>query len=338
MYDYIKPDLPEVMLAVLLGEIDGELTARHIPVPRPGPGDVLVKMAASPINPSDMARIRNVTDPSERLWFVPGIEGSGTVVAHGSGLLSKLWQDRRVACTSIHNTSGTWAEYLVTPATRCIPIPDSVTDEQGAMLVVNPMTALAFFEIAEKGGHKAIINTAAASAVGRMVSFLGKKYKVPVIHVVRNEKQKNSLDDLGNDFVLDSSRDEFSDNLKTLSHRLRATLVFDAVGGSLTRRLMLAIPEGSSIIIYGNLSGEQPEIDHRSLVSDNKKVRGFFLGNYLKQTGTLHSIRNLLKVRKLLGSELTITVRDRFPLEKAQQAMDTYLGNMTAGKVLLIPS
>ena len=85
------------------------------------------------------------------------------------------------------------------------------------------------------------------------------------------------------------------------------------------------------------LSGEQPEIDHRSLVTDDKKVTGFFLGNSVKKTGPVTTIRNIFRVRNLLKNELTIPVQGRFPLEEAQEALDSYLGNMSAGKVLLIP-
>jgi NADPH:quinone reductase len=334
----MRPSLPEIMLAVLLSEIDGQLTARHVPIPRPGAGEVLVKMAASPINPSDLARIRNVTDPSDRLWYVPGIEGSGTVIASGKGLLPRLWMGKRVACNSFHNTSGTWAEYMVTPASHCIPIPADISDEQGSMMLVNPMTAVAFFDIARKNRHKAIVNTAAASSLGRMIELLGKKYKIPVIHIIRNEKQKNRLIEQGFRYVLDSSAENFSNDLHSLSHQLNATLVLDAVEGKLTREILLAVPDGSSVILYGNLSGEPPEIDHRSLVMGNKKISGFFLGNHLKVTSLVKTIRYILRVRRLLRSELKITVQGRFPLEKAQQALDTYLDDMTAGKVLLIPA
>jgi NADPH2:quinone reductase len=333
----MKPILPEVMLAVLLREDDGRLSARHVPLPKPGAGEVLIKMACAPINPSDLARIKNVTEHEDRLTFIPGIEGSGRVVAHGNGLLSALWQGKRVACTSFSDKSGTWAEYMVTPASRCVPLPEDVSDEQGSMLLVNPMTAVAFFDMARHEGRKAIINTAAASSLGRMVELLGKKSRIPVIHIVRNLKQKATLINLGAQYVLNSSEKNFSQDLHSLALSLNATLVFDAVGGKLTRQLMLAVPPDSSIVIYGNLSGEQPEIDHRSLVTDNKKVTGFFLGNSLKETGPITTIRNIFRVRRLLKDELTIPVQGRFPLEEAQEALDSYLGNMSAGKVLLIP-
>jgi NADPH:quinone reductase-like Zn-dependent oxidoreductase len=333
----MKPILPEIMLAVLLREDDGRLSARHVPLPRPKAGEVLIKMAAAPINPSDLARIKSVTEHADRLTFIPGIEGSGRVVAHGSGLLPKLWQGRRVACNSFSDKSGTWAEYMVTRASRCIPLPEDISDEQGSMLLVNPMTAVAFLDMARRDRHNAVINTAAASSLGRMVEFLFKKSRIQVIHVVRSLKQKTALINLGAQHVLNSSEKSFSKDLHSLSHSLNATLVFDAVGGKLTRQLLLAVPPGSSIVIYGNLSGEQPEIDHRSLVADNKKVTGFFLGNSLKETGPYATIRNILRVRNLLKNELTIPVQGRFPLEQAQEALDGYLKNMSAGKMLLMP-
>jgi NADPH:quinone reductase-like Zn-dependent oxidoreductase len=205
------------------------------------------------------------------------------------------------------------------------------------MLLVNPMTAVAFFDMAKRGKHPAIINTAAASSLGRMIELLGKKNRIPVIHIVRNLKQKATLINLGAQHVLISSEKNFSKELHALARTLKATLAFDAVGGKLTRQILLALPPDSSIVIYGNLSGEQPEIDHRSLVSDNKMVTGFYLANSLKETGLITTIRNIVRVRNLLKDELNIPVQGRFPLEEAQEALDSYLGNMSAGKVLLIP-
>jgi NADPH2:quinone reductase len=333
----MKKILPETMEAVCLGEEEGQFMTRRVPVPLPRKGEVLVKMAAAPINPSDLARIKNLAGSAERSSFIPGIEGSGTVVAGGDGLLPRLWLDRRVACTSTRNTSGTWAEYMVTSAMVCVPLPAGITDEQGAMLLVNPLTALAFFDIARQGGHKAIVNTAGASSLGRIIDRLAKKNHVTVIHVVRNVEQRSILLDQGAGYVLDSSDNGFAGDLHALSHKLTATLVFDAVGGPLTRVLMQAVPSGSSVIVYGNLSGEHPETDHQSLIRDNKKLTGFYLADWLREKGLITSIRSIIQVRNLLKTGMTIPVRERLPLGKATQAVERYLGSMTAGKVLLVP-
>jgi NADPH:quinone reductase-like Zn-dependent oxidoreductase len=330
-------NIPEKMVAVHLEKPGGPLTFRTISVPAPKDGEVLVKMSAAPINPSDLQRINSVTGEQEVSSFVPGIEGSGTVIAVGKGLLARLWMGKRVACSSVHADSGTWAEYMATSASFCFPIPKGISDEQGSMLLVNPMTALAFFDIISHEKHRAVVNSAAAGALGNMVRILGIKYNIPVINVVRNDKQARNLIESGTEYVLNSSDSEFADKLRLLSKELSATLALDPVSGSYTQQLLEALPYGSTIIIYGNLSGTGEGTTLRPLLLENKKLNGFYLANWMRDNGMLKTIHNLYKVRQLLKSDLRITVQKRFPLDKAQLAIDAYLGNMTAGKILLIP-
>jgi len=294
-------------------------------------------MSAAPINPSDLARIRQMQGTAMETNFICGIEGSGTVVACGSGLLPRLWLGKRVACSSLAPASGTWAGYMVTSAMHCIPLPAGINYEQGAMMLVNPMTAVAFIDISRKKGHKAIVNTASASSLGRMLELLAHQQGIPLVNIVRNNKQKQDLLASGSIHVLSSADEDFPGSFSELARQLKASLILDAVGGQLTRLLLMAAPPGSDIVIYGNLSGEEPEIDHRSIVTENKKVSGFFLGNWLKEGSLLNKVYTIIRVRKLLKREFTIPVQGRFSLHNAQEAVDAYLGNMTAGKVLLIP-
>src|SRR5690606_38019070 len=117
---------------------------------QPGPGEVLVKMHAAPINPSDLAFLKGGYGIKRPFPTVPGFEGSGTVVAAGKGLLPKLWMGKTVACAASPKYNGTWAEYMVTGAGSCVPLSKNVSLDQGAMMFVNPMTALAFFDLYEK--------------------------------------------------------------------------------------------------------------------------------------------------------------------------------------------
>jgi len=331
----MKHILPETMTAVGLDESGIRLVTRSVPVPTPARGEVLVRMSASPINPSDLARIRHLPQ-QERIKFIGGIEGCGTVVDRGKGLLPSIWMGRRVACSSTHTSSGTWAGYMVTSGMACIPLPDEISDEQGAMLLVNPLTAVAFLKIARAGNHKAIINTAAAGALGRMIGLLAKKHGKPVIQIVRNIRQKASLLSGGAEYVLDSSSVTFKDDLCALSLKLNASLAFDAVGGEMTQHLLTSLPYGGHVIVYGNLSGEQPLADHRSLVTGKKDMSGFYLVNWLREHGMINTLSCIIEARRMLSKEITIPVQAKFPLENAQQAVDTYMANMTAGKVLLI--
>lgn len=329
-------NIPENMQAVGLDKPGGQLVVRTIKVPRPKDGEVLVKMLAAPVNPSDLLRIKSIPAEQDLNSFIPGIEGSGKVIAAGKGLLPGLWMGKRVACSSLHYESGTWAEYMVTPASLCFPLPQAVSDEQGSMLLVNPMTAVAFFDIIENEKHKAVINSAAAGALGAMIRVLGKKYNIPVINVVRNEKQERMLLENGDKYVLNNSSGDFTDKLRLLSHELKATLALDPISGRYTQQLLEAIPYGGTVVLYGNLSGGEEGITLRPLLLENKKLHGFYLANWMKENGLPKIVRNITRVRQLLKNDFKVTIQDRFPLDKAQLAIDTYLRNMTGGKVLLV--
>src|SRR5512143_3444628 len=235
--------VPTNMQAVLLPRDDGSLTVDQIAVPVPGRGQVLIRMAAAPINPSDLGFLRGSYGFQKPFPVVPGLEGSGTVVAAGSGLLPHLLLGRRVACSA--RSGGTWAEYLVTSASTCFPLPKSLSLEQGAMMIVNPMTAFAFFEIARRDKHRAIVSNAAASALGRMILRLGQIYNIPVIHIVRRQEQVQLLRTLGAQYILNSSKPDFYTQLRALSSQLNATLILDPVAGDQAQGLLDTAPEGS---------------------------------------------------------------------------------------------
>ena len=330
-------NIPEKMHAVHLEKRGGPLVIRSVMVPHPKPGEVLVKMAASPVNPSDLARINGISDEQDLDSFIPGLEGSGTVVEAGKGILPRIWLGKRVACLAISPSSGTWAEYMVTSAGYCFPLPEKISDEQGSMLLVNPMTAVAFFDIVTNEKHKALINSAAAGALGGMIRFLGKKNNIDIINVVRNKDQERKLYEDGARYVLINSDPDFAGKLQALANELNATLALDPVSGGYTQLLLEAIPYGGTVILYGNLSGSNEGTYLRSLLLDNKKLHGFYLGNWTRDNGLTKTLRNLFKVRRLLKNDIKITIQNRFPLDKTQHAIDTYLNNMTGGKVLLVP-
>src|SRR5436190_34974 len=147
--------IPATMQAVQLDQPNGSLVLREIPVPRPQARQVLIRMAAAPINPSDLGSLAGMSYSGKRQFpFTPGLEGSGTVIAVGAGLMPRLLNGRRVACSALLKGDGTWAEYMVTSAQSCVPLNKSVSFEQGATLLVNPLSALAIFDIAQRGKHR----------------------------------------------------------------------------------------------------------------------------------------------------------------------------------------
>jgi len=161
-------DLPSSMRAVQLKDYEGRpgsLTVAEVQMPRPGPGEVLVRVAASPVNPSDLMFITGNYGFKKPLPATPGFEGSGTVVESGSGVMARFMKGRRVACAAADPKSrgGMWAQYIVTSAQLCVPLRKQVEMEQGATMLVNPLTAWALVAEARRGGHRAAVQTAASA-------------------------------------------------------------------------------------------------------------------------------------------------------------------------------
>jgi len=332
----MSPVIPETMQAVQLDKDGGPLFVRQIPVPRPGASEVLIRMAASPINPSDLGFIEGGHGYEKTFPVVPGVEGSGTVVAAGSGWLPKILMGRHVACAKSSASDGAWAEYMLTRTGQCVPLQKNISDEQGAMLLVNPLTALVFFDIIKKGRHAACINTAAASALGRMMVRLALKKGVPLINIVRRKDQADVLHSLGAEHVLISIEPGFDQKLSSLAHQLKATLILDAICGGFTQQLIDAAPDDSRILLYSNLSREPSRISPHSLWNHNIRVEGFYLGNWAAKQNLLKILSLSQEVQKLARTDLQSSIFKRLPLSSVQEGLDLYQKNMTAGKILLV--
>jgi NADPH:quinone reductase-like Zn-dependent oxidoreductase len=330
------------MRAVQLRDYEGKpgsLSVSQVPVPKPGPGEVLVKVFASPVNPSDLMFITGNYGFKKPLPATPGFEGSGTVVDTGSGMMARFMKGRRVACAAADakSTGGTWAEYIVTSAQFCIPLGKNVEMEHAATMLVNPLTAWAMVDEARRGGHRAAVQTAAASALGRMVVRLGQRFRLPVVNVVRRAEQVALLRGMGAEYVLDSSEPGFDDELRKVCHKLSASISFDAVAGEMSGRVLRAQPQGSRMLVYGALSLKAVEIDPGSLIFEGKRLEGFWLSAWLRHRNLLSQLRVASQVQSMLAGDLKTEIRARLPLEKAGEGLAQYASDMTAGKVLLVP-
>jgi len=327
-------NIPEQMSALRQREPGAELQIEKLPVPSPGPGQVLVKMDAAPVNPSDLALLAG--GYLERSYpFTPGLEGSGTVVAAGSGLFPRLRLGKRVACSPPHGGDGTWATYMLTSAMNVAPLPKKISSEQGAMMLVNPMTARAFIQLAREGKHRAMVNNAAASSLGKMLIRSTRKEGIPLINIVRKEEQVKALKELGALHVLNSNSETFNEELSRLAKELNATLILDAVTGSQSSILLNAAPAGSTLIAYARLSGEPITADAGSLIREEKKIIGFQLGNWLQSKGLLFKLSFLRSVKRQLAGELSSQISRTYPLEHAGEAIAQYRAHMSDGKILL---
>jgi NADPH:quinone reductase len=153
------------------GEPAEALEVRDVPAPACGPGQVRVRMLASPVNPSDLFMVRGQYGHQPALPFTPGMEGVG-VVEEGRGLLAWRVKGRRVAV--LNGAAGNWAEQVVIPARQAVPVPDDLPDEQAATFFVNPASAIVRSRYVLAVPRCAwLLQTAAGCSLGRMVIRLG---------------------------------------------------------------------------------------------------------------------------------------------------------------------
>lgn len=338
--------IPDRMRALVLSEYHEDvaesiagLKVEEQSVRAPRRGQVLVRIEAASCNPSDLLLLQGKYGSLKTLPAVPGWEGVGTVVASGGGLLAWWLKGKRVACGLQGDRDGTWAEYAVAAATECIPLKRRLDTEQAASLIINPLTAMGLLDTAQRGGHRAAVQTAGASQLGRMLLVMAAKANFPIINVVRREAQAELLKSLGAAYVLDSSSEDFVEQLKTACADLGATTAFEAVAGDMTGTLLAAMPCGATVYVYGALSEEHcGNIDPIEVIFHEKTVTGFYLGTWLRRRGSLGILRAAARVQQMIIDGLIETrVQRRVGLDEAVDGLKQYVDHMTDGKVLILP-
>jgi NADPH:quinone reductase-like Zn-dependent oxidoreductase len=328
-------DIPKRMKAITQDAAGEILRITEIETPIPKDGEVLVRMEYASINPSDLSLLQGTFKNKPNYPITPGIEGSGTVVKAGKGLISKLRMGKRVSCTSTEGLGGSWAEYMLTSAMHVVPINKEIDFKQATSLIVNPLTAIAFIDIAKKKKVKSILNNAAAGALGKMLVSLAKNEDISLINIVRNQKQKNDLESIGANNVLNSLDDDYLQNLELLIKKLNTTIYFDAIGGSCTDNFINFSPESSTVYLYANLSEEKAIFNPRTLLQQNKTIEGFFLGNYSSNQSLFKTLGSIKKVQKLIHTDLKTEINEIFNIDDVNKAIKLYSDNMSRGKVLL---
>eukprot|EP00051_Salpingoeca_urceolata_P022822 m.378735 g.378735 ORF g.378735 m.378735 type:complete len:436 (+) comp20027_c4_seq4:1268-2575(+) len=338
-------DLPAEMSVLELQEYDGgdSMIAKKLPVPVPKSGEVLVRVAFSPVNPSDLSFLLGNYGVKKELPCVPGFEGSGVVVQSGGGLLAWRLKGAPVAFyTDAAHQTGTWAEYVVVRADRCIKLDASWDLEKCSMSVVNPITAQCFMEIIAAKRSKGAIHTAAASALGKVFLTMCATANVELINVVRRSEQVDQIVKLGAkpENCINTSQEGWEAKLAERAEAVGAHVAFDAVGGQLAGAVFRALPSRSTLYVYGSLdaSGICDGFPVSDLIFSEKKIEGFWASAYLKH-------RNIISLLSMTGRVAAQVGRGSFPMEVqlhaplslAGRAVTTYKENMSKGKVLFVP-
>lgn len=269
------------------GTQGGTVSVRDLPSEPLPPGHVRVRMRLAPIHPSDRLYLAGTYGKAPERWpAVPGFEGVGTVV-EARGLLGRFLKGRRVCVLAAG--SGTWAEEVVVPARRVIPIPSGLSDEQGATFFINPATALALTRHVHRlRGGDWVIQTAAHSQVGRMVIRLGKAVGFRTVNLVRRAEQVETLRSLGGDVCL--VHDPEAADPESLKAQIEAQVgpialraAIDPVGGPLGSTVFSLLDESGLFVAYGSLDSRPLAVPSRALIAGDRRVEGFWLGPWMER-------------------------------------------------------
>jgi NADPH:quinone reductase-like Zn-dependent oxidoreductase len=232
-----------------------EISLVNLPTPEPSADEVVVRVEASPINPSDLgllvgaadmatARTSGTKDAPIVTASVPeaamrsmagrldesmpvGNEGAGTVIKTGSSEAAKALMGKTVAMIG----GAMYSQYRTIRAGDCLVLPEGASAAEGASCFVNPLTSLGMVETMRREGHKALVHTAAASNLGQMLNKICLKDGVALVNIVRSREQAEILRKIGAKYVVDSTSPTFMDDLTSALVETGATLAFDAIGG-----------------------------------------------------------------------------------------------------------
>ena len=267
-------DIPATNLTMLTLATEGgqlEVSLARLPMPEPKDHEVLVRIQAAPINPSDLGLLFGAADmttarTSERDGLpvvtadIPaggmramsgrlgeampiGNEGCGVVVKAGASPAAQALLGKTVAMLG----GAIYAEYRCLPTQMCMALPDGTDPKDGASCFVNPLTSLAFAETMKMEGHSALVHTAAASNLGQMLVRICAKDGIPLVNIVRSTAQADLLKGIGATHVVDSTADSFMGDLTAALVETGATIGFDAIGGGKLAGQILACMESAAV-------------------------------------------------------------------------------------------
>ena len=268
-----------------------------VPAPQPGRGEVLVRMLASPINPSDLMFIAGRYGILPRLPATPGFEGVGVVEATGGGFLGWLRNGKRVAV--IGDCTGTWTEYTVTKARQVIPVPDDISDEQAATFFTSTRHALVMTRDDSACRGKWLLQSAAGGELGKMVIRLGKKYGFRTLNVVRRREQVEELKGLGADAVIVESDGPLPEQVAKVAPE-GVKYALDPVGGKVADQVIQSLAPGGRCLLYGSLSDDPVSLHPRLAICNTLRVECFWLGPFVRQQRALTMLKLFRRVRSLM--------------------------------------
>jgi NADPH:quinone reductase len=322
------------MKAIRISEPGGPevLKLSEIERPTPGAGEVLVRLEASGLNFIEIYQRKG--QYQRPLPYTPGAEGAGVVEEVGEGVMD-FKQGDRVASAGV---GGSYAEYALVPATQLVPLPEGVSTELAAAVMLQGMTAhYLVHSTYELGEGETCLVHAAAGGVGLLLTQMAKRLGANVVGTVSTEEKAALAREAGADEVILYTKENFAEEVRRLTQGKGLEVVYDSVGASTFEKSLGCLGPRGMMVLYGQSSGPAPSFDPQVL-----NAKGAL---YLTRPSLAHYTRTrdelLWRAGDVLGwvasGELKVRVDSRFKLAEAAEAQRKLESRKTSGKVLLVP-
>ena len=299
-------------------------------MPQAKPHEVLIRVTARNINPSDIMFVRGMYGITPKLPSSAGFEACGVV--EKSDESGKVPVGTRVMFTAI----GTWKEYVCVPAALVIPVPSQMPDSVACQAFVNPMTAYGMIEDSGLEAGQWLLLTAGASAFGKFAIQMAKAKGIRVAATVRHESQKQLLLDLGAELVINTATEKLA---KVIFEKTEVgvDVVFDAVGGELGVKALSCLKQKGRMMVFGALALENLSINSGLLIFKNLRIEGFWLSSWIESLSAEQRMKAFQRVFGfLMQDDSKADVAATYPLAEFKAALNAYEQAGRNGKILLV--
>jgi NADPH2:quinone reductase len=323
------------MKAVEVHAIGGPETLHlvDVPTPVPGPEDVLIEVESAGLNYADIMMRRGLYHGGPKPPFIPGFEAAGHVAACGEKVQHLATGQRVVAMTGI----GSYAQFVSVPASRVIPLPDSVSFDEGAAFPAQYLTAyFCLHDCGKISAGQTVLIHAAAGGVGTAAIQLAKLAGAQVIATASSNEKLELCKRLGADHLVNYKSADFLEVVKDVTRSKGVEVVLESVGGDVYEKSQLALTTFGRLVVFGCASGMAGRTDPIDLLFKNKSIIGFHLGRYTadreamtRATSAMFPAWHAGKLKPVIGRT--------FPLNQAAGAQNWITDRRSVGKVLLKP-
>ncbi|KAG2496500.1 hypothetical protein HYH03_005325 [Edaphochlamys debaryana] len=327
--------IPETQTAIHLvrpgAEFDECVKVASIPVPKPGPGEALLRITHRPLNPADVFSALGVYPGFQPKQYpaVLGLEGVGLVAALGPNPSGRIRVGQRCVCClwkGVPEGSGTWQQYAIVNEEDLVPVPDALPDEAACSAQVNPVPVLAMFEELATPKGEYVIITAAGSALGKMALSYARTQGVKTVGTCRRREQVAELKEAGADEVVvvatDADWAEAVTRINQVTGGKGAWGAIDALSGDAPKQLAPAVRQGGTIFVYGAMNGVAINWDFVQSVFRMVTVRGMWLKLWMEakpkadQRAVMYTAMDLMVTGVLPQTKVAVR-----PLEEAAAAL-----------------